>query len=194
MIERRARLNDCGTREGDPVSAGADRWGVPNTMFGGPIPDEFAAAIARVALLSALVESKLHGLLSTVGADPQDTWAGLPAGAVLDELDRITRAGMPARRSAPPELLHALHAEVAAARADARTRNELLHAVWPLPRVDGGVGWKPLPPKQRDNAAAWSRAVTGDFRPLITRLVKHVDIIDTLRAQAEELTREPGQP
>jgi hypothetical protein len=176
------------------MNTGADRWGVPDTMFGGPIPDEFAAAIARVALLSALVESKLHGLLSTVGTAPQSTWAGRPAGAVLDELDQIARAGIPARRSAPPKLIHALRAEVAAARADAHTRNELLHAVWPLPLVDGGVGWKPLPPKQRENPAAWTRSVTGEFQPLITRLVNHVSTIETLRARTEELPRNQNPP
>jgi len=166
-----------------------DEWGVPASMFGGAVPDEFAAALARVAMLSALVESKLLGLLSTVGAEPQDVWAGKAAGEILSKLETIAVAGMPARQSAPAALLDALRVEVVAARSDAHARNELLHAVWPVPLVDGGLGWKLLPKKQRDVYAQWSRAVTGDFRPLIGRFVNHVRVIDNLRAQIDQLPR-----
>lgn len=50
------------------------------------------------------------------------------------------------------------------------------------------------PPKQRENPAAWTRSVTGEFKPLITRLVNHVSTIETLRARTEELPRNQNPP
>jgi hypothetical protein len=174
------------------MMSSADAWGVPDSMFGGPVPDDFAAGIARVVLLSSLLESKVHGLLSAMSADPQAKWAGRPIDVLVAEIERLTDSGMPARPHASAALLSAIRAEVIGVRDAIRRRNELLHGIWPFPRLNGGLGWKLEPRKRRRRDWEWmSKLQTNEdnVRSQIEALVSHVYAIDELRQEVETLER-----
>jgi hypothetical protein len=194
MVDEVKRPGVAGERtEADGALAeGVDEWGVPDRFFGRRVPDDFAAALTRVTMLSSLVDAKLLGLISTLGADPQSTWAGRSTEQLVRELTQIAGAGAPARAAVPNRLLSALQLAVSAVRDDARMRNELVHATWPVPSLVTGVGWKPLPKAQRENEAVWSAGVGVNeeaIRALIGRLIVHVIEVDRLRESAEMFPR-----
>lgn len=170
----------------DPEPEVPAREPVPESFFGHLSP-ELPAAIGRIVMLSALLESKLAALASSVENKEQAFYASndpseniricerrLPLYIGSDDESRFAQSGL----SLVDETKSVLSA-----------RNAIVHRVWPRAGQAGWGGWKPLRRKERGNSVAWTEWADyspGDLSALIEALVdvirRYADLIATAGA------------
>lgn len=128
-----------------------DQYGIPLSVFG-PIDPELPALIGRIVMLSALAETKVDALASSLSRAPQSSTAGRNFGTNLGTC-RTALAKLEGPRKPFARSTLVLLNEVDEAM---QARHAVVHRVWPRAAGQWG-GWKPIPPGKRDpGAVEWS--------------------------------------
>lgn len=171
----------------DPLTG--DAYGVPERLFGFLTP-ELPAAIGRIVMLSALLESKIAALASSVENKEQAFYA---ANDVSDNC-RIIHSRVELYRRNPSEETFARAAQEATADSTSLldARNKIVHRVWPKAGVDGWGGWKPLRKNQRENLVEWTEWTNytePDMKRLIRELIANLERYPDLIASAGSFER-----
>lgn len=112
----------------------ADRYGIPETMFG-PVDDEFYGLMGRIVMMATLVEDRVLMLLWSIDDQPQPTHAGKP----FRQLARLIEA----RLEGLPASVRSDITRVVTRASDAMNRrNALVHSLWPNPTLEQAQGWR----------------------------------------------------
>jgi hypothetical protein len=162
----------------------ADKFGLPESMFGF-IDDDFAGALGRVAMVGALVESKLDMLVASLDNRTQSHFAGEPIARQLATARKLLRGPIPARPSLSKEERKHIGLLLDQVEAVMWQRNEVLHSVWPQPNLSAGLGWRHLPAKQRPNDVDWTKTY-GTTVVLFTTLLRQlVECVNDLQSTTQ---------
>lgn len=150
----------------------ADRFGIPETMFG-PVDDEFYGLIGRIVMMATLVEDRILALLWSVDDQPQPTHAGKPFSQLKSLID--------ARMDGLPPTLRSDIARVLKRASDAMSRrNALVHSLWPNPTLEQAQGWrsKRLPKGNPDRSEiVWTPTSAADMASDLAELMALQDEI-----------------
>lgn len=148
---------------------------IPIHVFG-PVPELFYGLVGRVVMLSSLLEMRMLMLRSTLEEGSEHEFAAesasqLVAGS-LRAIDRLDEA-------------FANDASEVVRRVDSalRTRNEIVHSVWPQPTLNEAYGWRGVGPRLRESERDAYASVTVDedvLRALIRELVSLVEELNRL--------------
>jgi hypothetical protein len=138
--------------------ARTDRWGVPDSMFG-PIDEDLAGLIGRIAMVSALLESETEMLAAKLLHSPQEEFAGIGFRDALDAITKQIKAVDSSRRDLPEPTRATAESLIERLTTTTRLRNEVIHGVWARPTVRNGYAWKHLP-KRRQKSPQWSPAIS----------------------------------
>jgi hypothetical protein len=164
----------------------ADKFGLPESMFGF-IDDDFAGALGRVAMVGALVESKLDMLVASLDHHIQSHFAGDPIARQLRTVRKLLRGPVPARPSLSKEERNHIGLLIDRVEGAMWQRNEVLHSVWPLPNLSAGLGWRHLPTKQRPNDVDWTKTY-GTTAVLFTTLLRQlVECVNDLQSTTQDV-------
>ena len=157
-----------------------DRWGVPAAMFG-DAPEDFYSLVGRVALISALLEDRLHVLYCALARAPQDCLAGEPGRLLIRKCRQHTDA-------VPDERRDDAEAFLDAADAALLLRNEVVHSLWPFTGRDKTHGWRDIPRNRRDSAeiVQWTSLDAGQLPELVVDLV---GLVERCRHVEQSVTR-----
>jgi hypothetical protein len=112
----------------------ADRYGIPETMFG-PVDDEFYGLMGRIVMAATLVEDRMLMLLWSVDDQPQPTHAGKP----FRQLTNLIEARL---GDLSGSLKVDIEGVVARACDAMNRRNALVHSLWPNPTLEQAQGWR----------------------------------------------------
>ena len=163
----------------------SDPYGIPESIFG-TLDPELPALIGRIVILSALIESKVDSLASSLSREFQDVTAGRPFAVNLNacrtSLEQLAKD--PTREKYIDTTATTL-TEVAVAL---RARHEVAHRVWPHAGSAGWGGWKPTPKARREAESErwtdWRNFTRDELLGDVVRLVRLVDEIGDALAGA----------
>jgi hypothetical protein len=148
---------------------------VPESFFGYLSP-ELPAAIGRIVMLSALLESKVAALASSVENREQAFYASNE----VSENIRICERGLPLYSRTNDESRFAISAMavVDEARSVLSARNAIVHRVRPRAGLAGWGGWKPLRRKERGTSVTWAEWTDDSPDDLSLLIGSLVDVIE----------------
>jgi hypothetical protein len=162
----------------------ADEFGIPITMFG-YVSELFYATIGRVAMLAALIDTKMLELLWALDDHTQDVISDR-YGNKLEDLV------MHASRLVGPKLGKDIRRMLNEAGRLRGWRNDIIHSVSPNPTDEHAFAWRPGSPKTK-GASPTKTFVTSkeELMTLITDMIKLIGDLGTLamRAQPEKFRR-----
>ncbi len=151
-----------------------DSYGIPDNMFG-VLPDELPATIGRIVMLGAVVEEKILQLAWALAQVPQTQYRGKQ----VSDLVKICRRHLDRLDTDRTARVQALLVEAERAM---RRRNDVVHSLWPAPKLGRLWGWRHAPRNALDNGVSVSvKEVTTsetELRELITTLVRLVEEIN----------------
>ena len=155
-----------------------DSYGIPDNMFG-VLPDELPAMIGRVVMLGAVVEEKILQLAWALARVPQTQCRGKQ----VSDLLKICRRHIDKIDAERTERVQALLLDVEQAM---RRRNDVVHSLWPAPKLGQLWGWRHAPQSALANGESVKEVTSSEteLRQLITTLVRLVDEITNAVAMA----------
>jgi hypothetical protein len=147
----------------------SDRYRVPGRFFR-DVPEDFYGLVGRVAMLSALLEDRLHVLYCALAGAHQDKLAGESGTRLVKECrERLDRLRDEHRAEAAAFLDRA--------QAALNRRHEVVHSLWPFTEGPDARGWRDT----RSQLAKWTELTASDLPMLVTDFVGLVD--DVRRAE-----------
>lgn len=148
---------------------------VPEAFFGYVSP-ELPAAIGRIVMLSALLESKLAALASSVENKEQAFYASNDASENIRICER--RLPLYIRTDDESRFAESALAVVDETRSVLGARNAIVHRVWPRAGQAGWGGWKPLRRKERGTSVTWTEWTDYSPDDLSSLIEALVDVIE----------------
>ena len=161
-----------------------DPYGIPEGMFG-PLDPELPALIGRIAMLSALLETRVDSLASslsralqseTAGRNPTDNIGACRKTLAAIEADPA-RAAFAARTA---KLLDEIESAL-------KARNAVIHRVWPKAGLAGWAGWKPIRKKKGDRDdrewTDWKSFSRAELVADVSRLVRLISEMGDVLAE-----------
>lgn len=165
------------SRDGSQAS---DPWGVPASFFGG-VPEDFYGVVGRVVMLSALLENRLHVLLSALDSDQADRLAGQSGTVLIGELRRRLHRYPEEHRVAAVRLLDR-------AERALQLRHEVVHSLWPFGRLTDVRGWRDIPRKRGlpPERGVWTELTADTVPQLVRELVSlYVELVHRVEPWAQ---------
>lgn len=184
-------MTDLPRDEPSPRDFNEDAFGIPARYFGYLTP-ELPAAIGRIVMLSALLESRISALASSVENKEQAFYASNDPIENLRVCER--RLPMYDRGTEERSFAASTMMLVAESRAIVSARNAIVHRVWPRAGQSGWGGWKPLRKKERGGAAEWTEwtdYTSEGLGTLIHALIALIDRYSDAVAAAGSFPRRP---
>ncbi|MEY9853141.1 hypothetical protein ABH923_002819 [Leifsonia sp. EB41] len=167
-----------------------DRFGLPDNMFG-PIDDDFAGALGRIAMLGALIESKVDNLVASLDHNPQSRYAGDGVGQQLTNARKIINNRIPARPTVSEPHREQIRTLLQRIETTMFERNELLHGVWARPSFVNGLSWRHLPKGQRDAPHEWTRGRPTTAEDLYAVIAEMVAVVGEIQDACLEIEAHP---
>jgi hypothetical protein len=150
---------------GNAGAVDPDPYGIPSTRFG-DVPEFFYGLLGRIAMLSALLEDRLHVLSGVLAQAPQECLAGKPGTALISACRKHLDGFGEGHRAAAEDYL-------ARAEQALKSRHAVLHSLWPFPQQlvpdEPARGWRNAPPGARarkDWPVEWTDLSADDLPAL----------------------------
>lgn len=160
-----------------------DLYGIPEGFFG-PLSSELPALIGRIVMLSALLETKIWYLASSVSDETQERYSR----ERVSENIKLTRKRLLLYQDDEKEKKFSQSAAklLTGAEKVLDLRNAIVHGVWPESGVGTWMLWKPQLKKRGENMdwimkKEFSR---DDLRDAVTSIIQLVHFAEVVIAEA----------
>ena len=160
-----------------------DEYGIPEGFFG-PVAPELPALIGRVVMLSALLETKIWHLASSIGEGTQEKYARKRPIQNLRFAQR--RILLYQENVTEVHFSQSVRSLLTEAEEILELRNGVVHGVWPVSGAEEWAFWKPRSGRRDDNedwieTKEYSKVELGE---LVRRLVQLVRVAEAVIAAA----------